>query len=212
MCVCALFWFVLNHRSGTEKQAVAYDYAKRVSKGNQECDAIIDETLKKLSGAKSHDHFEFERCALANVSLCSVSQNNDEFTVLLYNSIAQSRHEEYVRVPVSSDGWTVQCVESGDSVPIQVVPNVADSSSQKGSSPYSLVFPANVPALGYRTYSFKKRASSNLVRPIEMPRISEDTIVENSKLKLTFGGLTGKLKSIENLADGSKININQEWM
>lgn len=102
--------------------------------------------------------FEYKTCLNLNVSICDVSENSFQFTVVLYNPLAHSMHQ-YIRVPVSGDKYVIKDYK-GVEVPAQIVP--IPSSVQKipyrnSNAVNELVFLANeLPPLGYKSYFVTK--------------------------------------------------------
>lgn len=111
---------VLQHHdavTGTEKQAVAEDYAKQLARGFGACSSNT-QTMLNLLTTQNHEspfnnannnrsvQFDFKICPLLNISSCEVSEQSEKFIVTLYNSLAQEI-DEYVRVPVPDIGYEV---------------------------------------------------------------------------------------------------------
>lgn len=102
--------------TGTEKQKVAYDYAKRLEVAFRTCGANTRAALnilttgdkpKPVEGHKPRSvKFEFKTCALLNISLCEVSEQSEHFVLTLYNPLSSST-AEYIRVPVSDNNYQV---------------------------------------------------------------------------------------------------------
>lgn len=122
---------VLQHHdavTGTEKQAVAEDYAKQLYKGMAACSSNTQTILNYLTLPKQemryadNDNnrnrtikFDFKSCLLLNISSCAISEQNEAFILTLYNSLAQEI-DEYIRVPVSNIGYEVYDNKGIDSV------------------------------------------------------------------------------------------------
>lgn len=102
--------------TGTEKQLVAYDYAKRLSVGMRTCNAnarAILNVLAKGNAARTERHakprpfkFEFQTCSLLNISSCVVSEKSDQFILTLYNPLGHEANE-YIRIPVPDVNYVV---------------------------------------------------------------------------------------------------------
>ena len=64
--------------SGTEKQHVADDYAKRLHIGQVECQELIQDVvggyIAEKSGTKPP---KFEFCENLNISVCNITENNN---------------------------------------------------------------------------------------------------------------------------------------
>lgn len=55
--------------SGTEKQHVAYDYARHLSEGTATCKLVIDDALGQLMGGS----LTFQDCKMINESVCDAT-------------------------------------------------------------------------------------------------------------------------------------------
>jgi hypothetical protein len=113
---------VLQHHdgvSGTSKQHVAYDYAKRLQEG---IDAVVPYLLHKLKfqlflGSNDIDKYlkDLTYCQLLNETKCDVSvtstnnsNSNADLYVIVYNSLASER-STVIDLPVGSRGeYTVE--------------------------------------------------------------------------------------------------------
>lgn len=102
--------------TGTEKQKVASDYARRLSVGMRTCSANTRAVLNHLTAGekprpKRHGQprpfqFEFKTCSLLNISTCDISEQSEQFVLTLYNPLAYSTNE-YVRLPVNDVNYLV---------------------------------------------------------------------------------------------------------
>ncbi|CAM0877275.1 unnamed protein product [Alopecurus aequalis] len=168
--------------TGTEKQHVANDYAKRLSIGYKKAEELVSTSLACLceSGSKSHcssPTTKFEQCPLLNITYCPASEMNfsqgRSLVVLVYNSLGWKR-EDVLRIPVMSNSVVVHDSE-GREIESQLVPiansslNIRDKYTKAylGTSPaaklkFWLAFPVSVPPLGFNTYfvSSGKRSES----------------------------------------------------
>jgi len=94
--------------SGTEKQHVAFDYAKRISIGEAECADLINGGISQLA-TKAGDTPTFTQCPLLNESVCDATASlasGDAVVVVAYNPIHRPR-AAVLRIPVPSSGFTV---------------------------------------------------------------------------------------------------------
>lgn len=98
--------------TGTEKQKVALDYAKRLSVGIRACSTNIRSVLNQLSAKQSSPvsgrnyRLELKTCSLLNITSCSISEANSRFALTLYNPLAHAT-SEYIRIPVPGYRYTV---------------------------------------------------------------------------------------------------------
>ena len=88
--------------TGTEKQAVTYDYDQRMHDGIH---GFVDAGLGQ--------DYNFYHCPLLNVSQCATSEAGEEFTVNVYNPLGRTR-SDYIRIPVTQGGWNVTDLETGE--------------------------------------------------------------------------------------------------
>ena len=107
---------ILQHHdgvSGTSKQHVAYDYAKRLQAGIH---AVLPCTIRKLQqillGNNNHHVLDLEYCQLLNETRCDVSVNATKSNMhgttmdiyaIVYNSLASER-SAVIDLPVGANG------------------------------------------------------------------------------------------------------------
>ncbi|XP_030240027.1 lysosomal alpha-mannosidase isoform X2 [Drosophila navojoa] len=204
--------------TGTEKQKVALDYAKRMSVALRACSTNIRSVLNQLSISSDKvspqpTKFEFKTCTLLNISSCATSELNNRFALTLYNPLAQSTNE-YVRVPVADYKYVV-IDPAGKRLPTTVVPvpkAVTKIHHRNSSAQYELIFLAsNLPAVGYKTYYIERSDSIPISgKPSPSPKkTSSYTVIGNNNIKLTFD-TNGFLAYAT--ADGMTRTISQEFL
>jgi alpha-mannosidase len=202
--------------SGTEKQHVANDYAKRLYIGYAEAEKLVKSSLACLTESSSkircsNPTTKFEQCPLLNVSYCPPSEvdlsNGKYLAVVVYNSLGWKR-EDVLRVPVVSQYVSVQDSD-GREVESQLLPLTDASLSLRrqhvkaylGTSPiaapkYWLIFPASVPALGFSTYFISGSTKSGKVASLETLHRSQGSTMNSvgigkGHLKLLFNANGG---------------------
>ncbi|XP_058092937.1 alpha-mannosidase At3g26720-like [Magnolia sinica] len=204
--------------SGTEKQHVADDYAKRLSIGYAEAAELVESTLACLTEKTPNIGCDkpltkFEQCPLLNISYCPPSEvdlsHGKSLVVIVYNSLGWNR-EDIVRIPVISESVIVRD-SIGRQVESQLLP-LANASvgirnfyvkAHLGASPsatpkYWLAFPATVPPLGFSTYiisTAEGAGSSSTVSKTHTTQGSENGTIEvgQGNLQLTYAVDGGKL-------------------
>ncbi|XP_033167145.1 lysosomal alpha-mannosidase isoform X2 [Drosophila mauritiana] len=207
--------------TGTEKEKVALDYAKRMSVAFRACGATTRNALNQLA-VQSKDNikdksakyvFEFKTCALLNITSCPVSEVNDRFALTLYNPLAHTVNE-YVRIPVPYSNYRI-IDNKGVTLESQAVPIpqvLIDIKHRNSTAKYEIVFLAtNIPPLGYRTYYVEKLDSTeDNTRSKALPkRTSSVTVIGNSHIKLGFD-TNGFLSEVT--ADGLTRLVSQEFL
>jgi len=145
--------------SGTSKQHVAYDYAKRLCKGMTAAAPGVATSLQKLSGVESGPAGALE-CPLLNASICAATEalakDGDSAELSLWNPLGAAQRS-VIRVPVSRPDIAV-IGPGGAPVAAQSMPLSAASQRLRklhgasGSSSYEIVFAPSLPALGHATF------------------------------------------------------------
>ncbi|XP_017042898.2 lysosomal alpha-mannosidase isoform X1 [Drosophila ficusphila] len=207
--------------TGTEKEKVALDYAKRMSVAFRACGATTRNVLNQLS-VQSKDNvkdktakyvFDFKTCALLNITSCPVSEENERFALTLYNPLAHTV-SEYIRIPVPGVSYNI-IDNKGVTLESQAVPipqPVIDIKHRNSTAKYELVFLAtNIPPLGYRTYYVEKLEGTEANKKINpLPKATSSvTVIGNSHIKLGFD-TNGFLSEVK--ADGLTRLVSQEFL
>lgn len=221
--------------SGTEKQHVANDYAKRLSIGYTEAEEVVAASLARLANLTSKtggrsQQTKFQQCPLLNISYCPPSEvdlsKGKNLVIVVYNPLGW-RREEVIRIPVINENVAVWD-SSGKEIESQLLPLLNVSVALRkyhvmaylGKSPnttpsYWLAFSATVPPLGFSTYivSSTKWAAATSGRQEYMPESRQnDTIkVGPGNLKLIYSGNEGKLTQYINSKSLVKESVQQSY-
>lgn len=202
--------------TGTEKQHVANDYAKRLYMGYKEAEELAASSLaclvKPRLAAGCDDSTKFQQCPLLNISYCPSSEtdlsNGKHLIVVVYNALGWKR-EDVVQLPVTFEDIIVHD-STGTVIESQLLPlsdthaslrnyHVKSYLGQKPSKTpkYWLAFTASAPPLGFSTYTISStkakgagstRSSVQLFRDSDMSNFA----VGYDHLKLTFSSQEGK--------------------
>lgn len=184
--------------SGTEKQHVAYDYARHLSEGNAECKTVIDDSLSTLI-AGSAQTLEFNNCPFLNQSVCGPTTAGNNLAIVVYSAIGQNR-TEYVTIPVQAGKSVSISDASGNAVTVDLLPVPSNASIS------SAVFPVNIPSAGFSTYFLEYTTAD----PTPAPKATTN-VISNSFFELTFDSTTGRLSNIKNLVSGVSTNLYQTF-
>ncbi|KAK9540894.1 hypothetical protein VZT92_003314 [Zoarces viviparus] len=191
--------------SGTEKQHVANDYARRLASGWQHCQVVVSNSLSALSGSSAERIY----CDRLNISVCPLTESSEKFSVHVYNPLARPVTWP-VRLPVNGSSYDVSDAE-GRSVDCQVVPVSAQTAAVRRSRGFAvneLVFQAQAPPLGFTTYSV------SLLRDGPPPASTQRRVpaaIQNQFLRVTFDPDTGLLSSLTNLETKRTIKLTQNF-
>ncbi|EDV26091.1 uncharacterized protein TRIADDRAFT_63890 [Trichoplax adhaerens] len=207
--------------TGTAKQLVDFDYASRLADGRKECKNVISDAIGNLAKkSSSNKAATYVYCDYRNISICSITQKSKSFTINVYNPIARSMSST-IYLPISASHVTV-IGPNGKPIHAQVNKNMHYKSQMQypGQAPYTLVFEATLPALGYSEFYVKTikspsfYSSAELAKTIKFDLSNKDIVMENKYLKLTFSNATGRLKSITTkIGKQSKtMDVDQDFL
>nr|KJB19727.1 hypothetical protein B456_003G116600 [Gossypium raimondii] len=224
--------------SGTSKQHVANDYAKRLSIGYEEAAKVVETSLTSITRSSSKTDSgnkvtKFQQCLLLNISYCPSSEvdlsNGKNLVVVVYNPLGWKR-EDIIRIPVIDETVIVKD-HRGNEIESQIVPLLNASLAIRnyhsmaylGKFPsvtpkYWLAFSASAPPLGLNTYFI----SSGKQKAIAAP--SKNQVVYSSKekqkdvievgpgdLKLVFSAKQRKLIGYINSRTKVKETVRQSY-
>ncbi|XP_071359928.1 lysosomal alpha-mannosidase [Trachinotus anak] len=191
--------------SGTEKQHVANDYARRLANGWQHCQVLVSNSLAALSGSSAERIY----CDNLNISVCPLTESSKKFSVNVYNPLARPVTWP-VRLPVNGSAYTVSDA-TGKAVDCQVVPvskATREVRRNRGFAVNELVFQVQAPPLGYSTYSVSLRQEGP---PPTSTQHRTPTVLQNKFLRVTFDPDTGLLSSLSNLETKQSIKLTQNF-
>ncbi|XP_070572085.1 lysosomal alpha-mannosidase-like isoform X2 [Ptychodera flava] len=205
--------------TGTEKQHVADDYAKRLAMGIQQCQISLSDVISKLMlKTKTAPAPKLEFCNYLNISVCATTQSTDAFSVTAYNTLA-CEVRDYVRIPVNGTQFTVMG-PGNKNIQYQVMEVTSETKRvrrDKGSTTHELIFPITIPSVGFSSYlvtaqTTKQRSKGDgSVPAIHKAENSNDVTIKNDNLMLLFDGGTGLLKSMTNIPDNLTLEVQQSF-
>ena len=114
--------------TGSSKQAVAYDYARRLAWGREDAGALLSAALDRLSGARSNATLGWLPCDLANATICPALelQAQQPSALTVYNSASHPRAVNVrIPVPLAAPGvqtYAVLGVDGATALPAQLLP------------------------------------------------------------------------------------------
>jgi lysosomal alpha-mannosidase len=202
--------------SGTEKQHVADDYARRLHVGQVECQELINDVLMAYltSGGTQSPSFEF--CEYLNVSYCPVTETNS-FNVMAYNPIGR-KTVAVMGFPVTSDSVEV-LDENGEQITAQLIPiseGTKKARGNRGEALYDLLFPGLLRPLGLDLFLVRPtksgRGTSTVKSREYVPEPGADFTIDNGVMTLTFSGATGRLMMMENKVSKISAKVDQNFL
>ncbi|XP_032533211.1 lysosomal alpha-mannosidase isoform X1 [Chiroxiphia lanceolata] len=195
--------------TGTERQHVADDYARRLSGGWGRCQVLVGNALSLLGGSKDPPVF----CDALNVSVCPLTETSTHFTVVLYNPLAR-RVSWPVRLPVNGTCYEVTDPQ-GHPLPSQVVPVSGVTRwlrGRAGGARGELLFQAQAPPLGFSTFRVRQRSRGG---PQDPPKWTSEESgpleIQNEHLRVVFDPHTGLLREIQNRHGGVSLPVLQNF-
>jgi hypothetical protein len=153
--------------SGTSKQHVAYDYAKRVQAGiNDVVPCLVRKLKRLLLGKEEATYFkDLHYCQLLNETKCDVSvratSENEDVYVVVYNSLGQERSSA-IHLPVSENGRYSVLEEGKSTTTIQARPTSPFREKDNGGAAYVVSFVAgHLPPLGAKVFRIQKQSTNS---------------------------------------------------
>ncbi|KAL7152693.1 hypothetical protein ABFS83_04G115600 [Erythranthe nasuta] len=221
--------------TGTEKQHVANDYAKRLSIGYKESEDVVAAAFGCMTQSSSFSECKnpptkFTQCPLLNISYCPATEvdisQGKKLAVLVYNSLGWKR-TSVVRIPVINENVTVSD-STGKVILSQIIPIVNASIANKkfyataytGESTsagpmYWLAFTAEVPPLGFSTYVISSASDSASIRPRSYTcggaQNSSAVEIGSGNLKLIYSGNDGTPTQYINSRSSVNMSLEQSY-
>ena len=165
--------------SGTERQHVAYDYAKRLAIG-------IDAALNNMQNKTLYGS-EFTLCQL-NISECATTENQSVFAAFLYNPLSYET-QSWIRVPVMYNDFQVYDVIGEkylESESVLIDKETIRIPERKSNSIYNIVFQVNLPPLEMHLFSFKRDSTKKLNNYKNTIEYKSSFTVKNQYVQYTF--------------------------
>lgn len=193
--------------TGTEKQHVANDYAKRLAIGYKEAEELVSSSLACLFESTSvtgchNPVIKFQQCPLLNITYCPASEvelvQGKSLVIVVYNSLGWKRNE-VIRIPVIDGDVTVHD-SKGVEIESQILP-LAEVfvdlrnyyvKAYLGQNPsktpkYWLAFSVSVPPFGFSTYTVLTAKKTGSTRSsVYTLQSHEKSSIGQGNLKLTF--------------------------
>lgn len=179
--------------SGTEKQAVAFDYALRLN------DGIIaaQKGLNSLFGI-SNESSSFEFCLLANTSVCSVSQHNKSFEMFAYNPLPYKQMSTF-SVPVSVSSAKVKDASAGTDIASHVIESNPVFPEKTDYGKYTLLFDAELPPMSHRQFQISETSPWETPNTLYVDEdVNQPITMENSHVKVLIDPTSASIVSVTN--------------
>ena len=224
--------------SGTSKQVVAFDYARRLSAGRAAAGAAMDAWISALLGVPAGLAVSWVACDLANATLCDVTAaaaaSGGAVALFLHNAQSQARAAAPLRVPVlvsaAAPSWAALGGDGATPLAAQLVPaSAADASlrayygAPAGAAPHWLCFYAPPrPAAGFAVV-FVAPVAAPALAPATAPSVvtqhalragAPGANVSNGVVTLSFDADTGLLSGYASTSPGSapRVALSQELL
>ena len=201
--------------SGTERQHVADDYARRLHIGQGKCYALLNDAFNLMINDSPSLKYNLGFCEYLNVSSCLQIQNATSFWFVVYNPIGRARRIP-LKLPVrESSGFDLKDV-GGNNVKFDLFPVSSISkklSRDMGTGQHELHFIADVPAMGYTRFdvvAHNSNRASSISKKSTKSHPLHDISMKNDKMHVTFSA-DGKLQSVSDLESGLTVEITQDF-
>ena len=218
--------------SGTSKQHVAYDYARRLAWGREDVAAGNAQALASLTGGFAG---AFATCDLANATICPALEAptaGASVLVLVYAQQSAAAARAPIRIPVGLPAGVASYAVAGPTgaaVPAQLIPaTAADGALRTGyygapAKPMAwLVWQAALPAAGSAAFFITASATAVTETHVSTPtpmavrgarvgsRLRDQTLT-NGVLTITISAATGMVSSYANAVSGVSTPLAQSF-
>ena len=220
--------------SGTSKQHVAYDYARRQAWGREDADKLVAQALAKLSGFSAAP---FAGCDLANVTICPALEAGQAVAVLIWNqqATAGAGNKSVLLAAGFPAGVASYNVFDSNAQPVlsQILPlsardvalrtqyyNVSNKNNVQWLA-FQTSASAPVPPAGFAVYFIvpsATREGAPLTHASRVHRVAlrggggADQVITNGVLSLTFDGSTGLVRRWANARTALSQALGQQFM
>jgi hypothetical protein len=217
--------------SGTAKQHVAFDYARRLAKGEDEAAGVFSDVLSALRGGGqtnggSGSGVGYSQCRRLNETVCATTQSmaSGSLELVLWNMLGRARNET-VTFPVADTPGIIITDASGQKVVSQIYAAGETVQNYARNTKESLrvaSFQAVLPPLGYTTYTVQflpppsgsdaSGASSKIDTASSRVTLLATTPItlENDFVSVNFS-TNGLLSSMTNKVTGTTIDMTQSF-
>ena len=216
--------------TGTERQHVAYDYARQLAAGRADAALGVAAALATLTGYAA----PWATCELANASIACASLEAGAPTLLLvYNPQSTPRAAQPVRVPVGLPpgvaSWGVTAPDGATPIAAQLLPASRrdaflrdvyyGAAPARGAGAHWLAFLAPaIPAHGFAAFFLEPSAAAVPRTHISTPRRvvvgaagAADERISNGVLTLTIAAATGMLAALADAGAGVSLPLAQDF-
>ena len=188
--------------SGTEKQHVANDYAKRLSIGIEKSKVVVAE-------AYNSSFHVVEFCQLLNISECLAIEGIDYFAVMFWNPLAHPV-VQWVRLPVTLSNYSVfdvNTMEYTDSENMTIYNETKAIPGRQSKANSTLLFKAELPPFGDSVFIITNKLINKQEKK-EPLKPKDDYSLRNKYLSLEFD-MFGYLTGFYNLESGAETKFTQ---
>ena len=196
--------------SGTERQHVANDYAKRLSIGVDQCMNVVTKSLYGLLGKDPDVDLIF--CPLLNITECKEIESQLVYVAMIYNPLTRPI-SSWIRLPTVTSDYSVYDIANEELVFSEFSPVYDETKKipeRKSEANYNLVFLANLPAQGFGFYSISNQTSQPPYKNKRGKVLSDSIILKNQYVQLTFDS-NANLVQIDNLDTKLTTSITQHF-
>ncbi|KAK9506079.1 hypothetical protein O3M35_008077 [Rhynocoris fuscipes] len=205
--------------TGTEKQHVASDYARILTKAMENVMDASSEALNTLVNKGGPylpvSELEFHSCFLLNISTCHMTEDVQSFVVTVYNPLSRNVNK-LVRLPISSTqlNWIVHGPED-ETVPVQLVPlpHFVAIPGRESNVTVEIAFIAkDIPPLGFKSYYVEssKVSQKNFFTSEEVADFKDPVGYQNG-IMITIDE-NGKIEAIKNKDSATDTPFHQDFL
>ncbi|XP_077531973.1 lysosomal alpha-mannosidase-like isoform X2 [Haemaphysalis longicornis] len=203
--------------TGTCSEKAAQSYVKLIGESIYQCEKLVSDGLVSLLWRDPDSYEEtLQFCHGINETVCYVTENEEEFLVVAYNSLSH-KLKHYVRIPVPhEDGYKVETLDHKvlEAQVVSMVNTELDLPVKKHAAMNELVFQAELPPLGAAAYHVSRvpAAPRMVYENYDIFKVElEEYSIENEKYRLVVDVATGLLRELIVLERGETVPLRQSF-
>lgn len=202
--------------TGTAKQFVADDYARRLDQAERACGKTITDMAKILLTDKETPSLSYD------AKTFSFANGDEVYAIVVHNPLGWVRRK-YLQIVVDIPDVSVTSHE-GIVIDSQVMPTIELTTMEPTSSRYELYFLAEIPPLGLSTFFISKSKSSSFssdhatfVKGFTGLGASQNLAsavieIQNEHMKVVFSSDSGLIHSVLNKDTNDEVILKQEML
>ena len=216
--------------SGTERQHVAFDYARLLAAGRADAEQLVSAALADLTGFTPSGAAGYAFCELVNVSICGALEAGRPTLLLVHQPQSHASPSKPIMLsvgfPAGVASWAVLGPDGKTPITAQLLPlsrrdqylrETYYGYDPAGAEVQWLAFQAPLPAMGYSAFFLMPSASTADAPHTHASSLRTlgrltDEVLTNGLVSLTIAAATGTVAGYTNSASGITMPLTQSFL